>query len=66
MTTRRVNPAVVQKFLAGISYPCSKEELIDHARGQGADENVIQMLESFSQETFNSAADVSRAIGEVE
>lgn len=66
MTTRRVNPATVQKFLAGISYPCGKEDLVNHAREHGADQNVIQALESFHQDTFNTASDVSRAIGEME
>lgn len=66
MPTQHVSPAGVQKFLAGIDYPCSKEDLVNHAQRQGADENVINMLQSLDDDKFETAADVSKAIGEIE
>ncbi len=61
-----VNPVQVQKFLSGVNYPVSKEDLIRKAKEEGADENVIKTLEDIQQEEFNSPADVSEAIGKIE
>lgn len=62
----RVNPIQVQKFLKGVDYPASKEDLVRHARAQGADERVVTTLEGLPQERFDTPADVSQAIGEAE
>lgn len=57
------NPIHVQKFLSGIDYPTSKQALVDHARSQGADDEVISTLEQLPSEDFDSPNDVSDAIG---
>ncbi|HEY9616774.1 MAG TPA: DUF2795 domain-containing protein [Crinalium sp.] len=62
----KVNPIQVQKDLKGIDYPVNKEDLIKHAKKQGADDNVISTLEQLSDEEFETPADVSKAIGEIE
>jgi hypothetical protein len=63
----KVNPIQVQKDLKGVDYPVSKEDLIKHAKKQGADENVISTLEQLSdEEEFETPADVSKAIGAIE
>ncbi len=59
----KVNPIQVQKFLGGIDYPCSKQDLVQRAESQGADENVRQTLQSLPMDRFNSPNDVSEAIG---
>jgi hypothetical protein len=59
-------PAQVQKFLAGVDYPCGKQDLVDHAIDNGASQDVVNMLESMPDGSYRSSADVSRAIGEVE
>ncbi len=58
-----MNPIQVQKFLGGIDYPCSKQDLVQRAESQGADENVRQTLQSLPMDRFNSPNDVSEAIG---
>lgn len=62
----QVNPAQLQSYISGVDYPCSKDDLIEHAIDQGADEDVIQMLQELPRETFNSPRDVSEALGETE
>jgi hypothetical protein len=64
MTT--ANPIQVQKFLGGMDYPVSKEKIVDHAKAKGADDNVIQTLQQLPDESFNTPADVSKAIGQIE
>ena len=62
----KVNPIQVQKFLKGLNYPATKEQVVEHAREQGADENVVSVLEKMPDEQYQTPADVSQAIGRVE
>lgn len=61
-----VNPIQVQKFLAGMHYPASKDEIVDHAKSHGADDNVMQTLQQLPDEGFETPADVSQAIGQIQ
>lgn len=61
-----VNPISVQKYLKGMDYPASKDELIDHAEEQGADDEVLDLLEQLPDEEYETPADVSKAIGQIE
>ncbi len=61
-----VNPIQVQKFLKGVDYPASKQDLVQKARQEGADENVIKTLQDMPVERFNSPNDVAQAIGKIE
>ena len=60
----KVNPIQLQKYLKGVDYPASKEDLINHAQQQGADENALSALEQLPDEQYETPTDVSKAIGE--
>ena len=60
-----VNPIQVQKFLGGIDYPVGKRELVEHAKSEGADDDVTSTLEELPMDEFNSPNDVSEAIGKL-
>lgn len=60
------NPVQVQKFLEGVDYPVSKEELIEKARSEGADDLVLTTLQALDWDEFNSPNDVAEAIGDLE
>lgn len=62
----KVNPVQVQKFLGGVDYPASKKELLDHARQKGANEEVRSTLEQLPDQEFETPADVSKAIGQID
>lgn len=62
----RANPVDIQKHLKGMDYPASKEDLVSHAKQHGADENICAVLRDLPEEQYHNAADVSKAIGEVE
>jgi hypothetical protein len=66
MIMAKVNPIQLQKHLKGIDYPASKQDLIDHAEEHGADDNVRSLLEQLPDEEYETPADVSKAVGEVE
>ncbi|OUL36670.1 hypothetical protein BV372_06480 [Nostoc sp. T09] len=63
----KANPVSVQKYLKGVDYPATTEELIEYAQEQGADEEVLSILEQLPEdEEFESPTDLSEAIGELE
>lgn len=62
----KVNPIQLQKHLKGMDYPASKQDLIKHAEQQGADDNVRSTLEQLPDEQYETPADVSKAVGEIE
>ena len=61
----KVNPIQLQKFLKGVDYPAKKQDLLDRAQQEGADENVLSTLEQLSDESFETPADVSKAVGNI-
>jgi Protein of unknown function (DUF2795) len=61
----KVNPIQAQKYLKGIDYPVSKEDLLKHAKQEGADEELCKTLEQMPGKQFDTPADVSKAIGQV-
>ncbi|MEX2431101.1 MAG: DUF2795 domain-containing protein [Dehalococcoidia bacterium] len=58
-----INPIQVQKFLEGIDYPATKDDLLQTAKEKGADDSVMQTLKDLPMDKFNSPNDVSEAIG---
>lgn len=62
----KVNPIQMQKYLKGMDYPASKQELLDHAKHSGADENVCSTLERLPDDNYETPADVSKAVGKIE
>jgi len=62
----KVNPIQLQKHLKGVDYPASKEQLVQYAQKQGADENAISVLQQLPDEEYESPTDVSEAVGEIE
>lgn len=61
----KVNPIQLQKFLKGVDYPAKKQDLLDRAQQEGADENVLSTLKQLSDESFETPADVSKAVGNI-
>ena len=62
----KANPIQVQKFLSGMDYPASKDEIVKHAKSKGADENIMDTLEQLPEEDYETPADVSKAIGKID
>ena len=56
-------PVQVQKFLGGLDYPVGKQQIIDKARQQCADEAVLAALAQIADRDYDSPVAVSREIG---
>ncbi len=61
----RVSPAQVEKFIKGIKFPASKQQLIEQAEGNNANDDVLNILENVPDKQFNSPVDISKAIGKM-
>ena len=62
----QVNPIQAQKFLGGINYPASKDEVVQHAEGQGADENILGVLRQIPDRQYDGPNAVSHEISEAQ
>lgn len=59
------SPANVQKFLEGIHYPASKDDLIATARKNGAPREVMDVVQNLPRDKFGGPQDVMKAYGEI-
>jgi hypothetical protein len=59
---REGGPVDVQKYLAGVDYPATKQDLIDIASDNNAPEEVIETLGGIDDMEYGSVADVSKAV----
>ena len=51
-----------QKFLSGLDYPAGRQEIVEHARGQGAGDEIVQQLERIPDREYNGPNAVSEEL----
>lgn len=56
------NPIGLQKALAGADYPADKQELIDLAKRNGADQDVIEALDKLPEGQVSGPDQVQKAV----
>ncbi|NQX06295.1 DUF2795 domain-containing protein [Rathayibacter sp. VKM Ac-2856] len=59
------NPIQVQKYLAGIDYPASKDTIVETAEKEGADSDVLDALRAIPEGDYAKPTDVSSAVSNV-
>lgn len=57
------SPANVAQYLSGIDFPCQKEDLIEHAEQNGAEDEVLEVLNNMPEDEYNNMADVMKGYG---
>ncbi|MFJ6653957.1 DUF2795 domain-containing protein [Microbacterium sp. NPDC091313] len=55
-------PIELQKYLGGVDYPASKDDLVSAARGNGAPDDLVSALENAGPDSFDSPTGVSSAL----
>ena len=58
-----VNPVEVQRHLAGLDYPVTKDEVIAHAERNEAPQDVIEALQALAEEQFDDPSEIQEALG---
>jgi hypothetical protein len=61
----QVNPIQVEKFLKGLDYPASKDDILKCAEKNGADDNVHSALEQLPDRTFDGPSGISKELGQI-
>lgn len=61
----KVSPAQVEKYIKGIKFPASKQELLQQAESNNANDDVLDILENVPDKKFNSPIEISIAIGKM-
>lgn len=62
----KVNQIQLQKHLKGVDYPVSKQDLINHAEQQGADEDALSALKQIPDRQYDGPNAVSHEISQTE
>jgi hypothetical protein len=52
----------VQKFLSGVHYPATKQQLMDHAREKKADKDALDALQQIPDQQYGGPNEVSKAV----
>lgn len=61
----KLNPVQLQKHLKGVDYPATKQDLINHVKEKGVDEDAISALEKLPDREFKNPIEVSQAIADL-
>jgi hypothetical protein len=56
--------ANVTHALKGVDFPASKQQLIDHAQKQNADNVVLDELKNLPDQQYNNMAEVMKGFGQ--
>lgn len=59
------SPSNVAHYLKGTDFPAGKNQLIDRARNNGAEQDVVETIEKMPDTQYESMADVMKGYGEV-
>lgn len=59
----KLSPVSVQKFLGGMDYPASKQEICNHARQHDADQQVMDFLEQIPDRQYDGPNGISKELG---
>jgi Protein of unknown function (DUF2795) len=62
---RAPSAADLEKVLAGIRYPKTREEVVDHASQNVSDKDLMSLVKSLPSRTYRDSAEVAIALGEV-
>ncbi|HXK61983.1 MAG TPA: DUF2795 domain-containing protein [Acidobacteriota bacterium] len=65
MPKTKVNPIQLQKYLKGIDYPVRQQQIIQTARQNKADANIIETLEQLPDREYANPAEISKEIGKM-
>ena len=56
------NPIQIQKFLSGMDYPVSKDTILETAKKEGADDNVLEALGRIPDSQYDAPTAISKAV----
>jgi hypothetical protein len=61
-----VSTAEVLEAIKGVDLPMSKSDLVKYAQSKNASKDIMDILNKLPEREYGNAADIVRAVGEVE
>lgn len=58
LRSAKVSPAQLAVYLKGIDFPAKKDEIVEHAKANGAPENVMSFLNRLPDRDYRLPTDV--------
>ncbi|WP_413171179.1 DUF2795 domain-containing protein [Anabaena azotica] len=55
----------ISRSLSGIDFPANKQKLVNHARDNKANQEIIQILQEMPEREYDNMADVEHEFGQV-
>lgn len=59
------SPSNIARFLSGMDFPVKKEDVVKHAKGLKADNEILDVLKQIPEREYGNMADVMKGLGEV-
>lgn len=59
-------PAQIGPFIKDINYPANKKEVIQHAKDNNANPEVIETLKNLPNQRFNSPQELKKILGNIQ
>jgi hypothetical protein len=56
------NPIEMQKYLKGVDYPASKDDLVSKAQDNGAPSEIVDQLKGMGKDSFDGPNAVVEAV----
>ncbi|MDX5376266.1 MAG: DUF2795 domain-containing protein [Halomonas sp.] len=60
------SPANITHHLQGVDFPAQREDLVTQAQANGAEDDVLEVIRRLPEQEYESMADVTKGVGEVE
>ncbi len=61
-----INPIELQKHLKGVSYPAGRDAIVEAAKSNGADDDVVSALEAIADQDYDTPAALNHALKEAD
>ncbi len=62
----KASPAAVEHYIKGAHFPADRDELIELASDNNAPDDVMDVLNNFSDQEYGSVIDVAREVGRID
>lgn len=57
-----VSPIDIQKALGGMDYPATKDQILEHAQGNGGGDDVLEALKGIDDREYEGPSGVSESV----
>lgn len=61
----RFSPTEIQDKLRGVNFPCTKQELLNQARRNGANEEMQKVLNQLPERQYKGAQEVTQEVSRI-